>query len=87
MILASGYLEADDLARVVEVTAELGVRMVKVEGVKEDRIVFLIEREEAGEVKRELEGLSNIPGVKCVYLAYYSIDGADQEVPPGVLEH
>ena len=82
MIIASGFLEADSLNEVDSVRDELRQRDVEVNDVKDDRIVFLIERETEGEVKRELESLKDIGGVRNVYLSYFSIEGSD-EVPKG----
>ena len=74
MILASGFLETNDPAHNEKVIQTLRERAVEVSGVKDEKIVFLIERETASEVKAVLDSLKDIEGVRNVYLAYYSIE-------------
>lgn len=78
MILASGFLEADRVEDVEAVTAELKQRAVEVSDVKDEKIVFLIERDTEGAVKKELEALKDIGGVRNVYLSYFSLEGSDE---------
>ncbi len=74
MILASGFLETNDPADNGKVIQTLRERAVEVSGVKDEKIVFLIERENASEVRPVLDSLRDIEGVRNVYLAYYSIE-------------
>ena len=78
VIVASGYLEAHGPDEVGKVVAQMLNRHIEVPETKDERIVFLIERETAGEVKQELDTLKDIEGVRGVYLAYYSLDGGDE---------
>lgn len=80
MIYASGYVEADTPADVEALKQQLSENNITVGDSAEDRIVFLIEREAERDCKSALENLKDIPGVKSVYLSYFSIDGADEEV-------
>lgn len=81
MIVASGYVEAHGPDDVNGVVTRLRGRKIEVPETEEERIVFLIERETAGEVKQELDMLRDIEGVRGVYLAYFSLDGGDEEPP------
>lgn len=78
MIFSSGFIEADDNNRVQGIIEELEKNKLEVTGVKNEKIVFLVERETTGEVKAALDSLKNIDGVRSVYLAYYSLDGGDE---------
>jgi nitrate reductase NapAB chaperone NapD len=80
MILASGFLETNDPTDNEKVIQTLRERAVEVNGVKDEKIVFLIERETASEVKPVLDSLKDIEGVRNVYLTYYSIE-EQQETP------
>lgn len=74
-MIASGFVEANGLQDVDKVIDELRRRGVEVNETSGEKIVFLVERESEGEVKREIESLKEIEGVRSVYLAYYSIEG------------
>ena len=74
MILASGFLETNDPADNEKVIQILRERAVEVSGVKDEKIVFLIERKTASEVRPVLDSMRDIEGVRNVYLAYYSIE-------------
>lgn len=78
-MIASGFVEANGLQDVDKVIDELRRRGVEVNETSGGKIVFLVERESAGEVKREIESLKEIDGVRSVYLAYYSIEGGDKD--------
>ncbi len=80
MIVASGFIEANDAKDVESVVDELKSRGLEVNEVKDEKIVFLIERETASEAKNSLDSLKDIKGVRNVYLAYYSIEGSDEIV-------
>ncbi|MBN2655116.1 MAG: hypothetical protein JXR79_08420 [Nitrospirae bacterium] len=77
MVIASGYMEVNTTDDVKPVTDELASRQVEVDTVENDKVVFLIERDTLGDAKAVFEQLKYIDGVRNVYLAYYSLDGAD----------
>jgi nitrate reductase NapAB chaperone NapD len=80
MIVASGFIEANDMKDVEGVVDELKAKGVEVNEIKEDKIVFLIERDTVSEVKNSLDSLKDIDGVRNVYLAYYSLEGSDSDM-------
>lgn len=71
MIIASGFLETNEPADNGKVIWTLREQEVEV---KDEKIVFLIERETSSEVKSVLDSLKDIEGVRNVYLAFYSIE-------------
>jgi nitrate reductase NapAB chaperone NapD len=81
MIIASGFIEVNALNDVKKVIDELKLRGVEVSNINEEKIVFLIERESNAEIKKELDSLKETEGVRGVYLAYYSLEGADEGLP------
>lgn len=80
MIVASGFIEVNDIKDVEGVVSELKVRGVEVNEVKNEKIVFLVERETVSDVKNSLDSLKDIDGVRNVYLAYYSLEGSDMDI-------
>ncbi|MEW6408621.1 MAG: chaperone NapD [Nitrospirota bacterium] len=74
MIIASGFVEVNELNDVERVVSELKMREIEVNEVREEKIVFLVERETIAEVKAELDSFKDIDGVRNVYLAYYSAE-------------
>lgn len=80
MIFASGFIEANDIKDVKKLVEELKLRDVEVNEIKDEKIVFLIERERVSEVKDILDSLKDIEGVRNVYLAYYSLEGSDKDI-------
>lgn len=78
MVIASGFVEANEAKDVDLVVNGLKARGVEVNGVKDDRIVFLVERDTTSEVKNELEALKYIEGIRSVYLTYYSLEDSDE---------
>jgi nitrate reductase NapAB chaperone NapD len=78
MIIASGFLEVTDISEVQSVINQLKNKNVEVTDSKDEKILFLIERDSAPEVKRELEALKDINGVRSVYLSYFSLEGASE---------
>ncbi len=80
MIVASGFVEANEPEDVEKVVESLKAGNVEVTDVKEDRITFLIERETISEAKGVLDSLKDIEGVRSVYLAYYSLPGSDEGI-------
>ncbi|MCE5311884.1 MAG: chaperone NapD [Nitrospiraceae bacterium] len=79
MVVASGFIEVNSTDDIKAVTDELVSRQVEIDTVEDEKIVFLIERETLGDAKSSFEQLRNIEGVRNVYLAYYSLDGADED--------
>ncbi|MBZ0157867.1 MAG: chaperone NapD [Alphaproteobacteria bacterium] len=79
MIFASGFVEANGIEEVGRVLDTLRERNIEVTDMKEEKLVFLIERETVGQVKEALESLKDIEGVRSVYLAYYSLEGGDRD--------
>lgn len=78
MVYASGYIEVDSEDKIVDIEETLKGSGIEVSGRHQDRIVFLIEREDSAETKRVLESLKEIEGVRNVYLAYFSLEGSDE---------
>jgi nitrate reductase NapAB chaperone NapD len=74
MVFASGFIEVEDIDMLSEVENEVRDRSVEVSGIHQDRILFLIERENSTDTKRALESLKVIKGVRNVYLAYFSLE-------------
>ncbi len=79
MLVASGYVEVNEENELEQVKAALEADQIEVTEAQGVKIVFLIERERAKEVKAALESLKDIPGVRTVYLAYYSLECSDEE--------
>ncbi len=80
MIVASGFIEANDMKDVEMIVDELKARGVEINEVKDEKIVFLVERETVSDVKNSLDSLKDIDGVRNVYLAYYSLEGSDRDL-------
>ena len=78
MIIASGFLELTDVGDAQHVIEQLKNKNVETTDFKDDKIVFLIERPAVQDVKKELESLKEIEGVKNVYLSYFSLEGASE---------
>lgn len=79
MIIASGYIEANELKDVDLVIDNLRQKGVEVIDVNKDKIVYLIERDTPALVRKEIESLKDIEGVRNVYLTYFSLEGGDEE--------
>ncbi|MEK7379485.1 MAG: hypothetical protein AAB075_00575 [Gemmatimonadota bacterium] len=79
MVIASGFLEVNELNDVERVLGELKLRGVRIEGVNEEKVVFLIEKETITDAKIEIDSLNGIEGIRNVYLTYYSMEGAEEE--------
>lgn len=82
MIVASGFVEVNeekDAERVAEAIRARGFEVCEVNG---EKVVYLLEREQPGDVRPEIDALKQIDGVRSVYLAYFSLEGADREAAP-----
>ena len=80
MVVASGFIETNQAGDAEKVALELRHRGIEVSDMKGEKVVFLVERETAGEIKKTLDSLKDIEGVRSVYLAYFSLEGSDEEV-------
>jgi nitrate reductase NapAB chaperone NapD len=90
VIVASGFVETFDEDHTAPVADELRGRNIEVKGAENEKVVFLVERETVGQVKAALDSLKDIPGVRSVYLAYYSLEGGDADAAgllPGSRKH
>jgi nitrate reductase NapAB chaperone NapD len=83
MIVASGFVETDGLINVENIVSELETRKMEINEVLNAKIIFMIERDTIGAVKSELDEIRNIDGVKNVHLAYYSLEGTDEDSAAG----
>jgi len=79
MIIASGFVELNDLNDTERIIGYLIAHGVEVSETKDGKIVFLIEKESPEEIKRALDSLKDIDGIRNVNLAYYSLEGSDNE--------
>jgi nitrate reductase NapAB chaperone NapD len=80
MIFASGFVEANAVEDVNLVIQGFQTRNVELSGVNAEKVIFLIERETATEVKNELEALNSVAGVRSVQLTYFSLEGSDEDM-------
>ncbi len=80
MIFASGFIEMNSIEDIERIKEELNLRRIEVTDIKDNRVVFLIERERVSQVKEYLESLKDVEGVLNVYLSYYSLEGADEVI-------
>lgn len=78
MIIASGFVEANEQDDVDAVVGRLRAKGVEVGDVNGEKIVYLIERETSALVKKEIESLKDIEGIRNVYLTYFSLEGSDE---------
>ncbi|MFN3740201.1 MAG: hypothetical protein ACK4TF_05945 [Thermodesulfovibrionales bacterium] len=80
MIIVSGFIEVNDREAIPSIIEALKERNLEVHDVKEQKIVFLMERDLdgmpgiEGRIRREIEGLKEIDGISNVYLAYFCYD-------------
>jgi nitrate reductase NapAB chaperone NapD len=79
MIIASGFVELNDTNDIERIIGDLIAHGVEVSETKDGRIVFLIEKESTEEIKRALDSLKEIDGIRNVNLAYYTLEGSDKE--------
>ncbi len=74
MIVASGYLEVNGIHNVGEIVSELKRREIGINDIAEERIMFLLERENVDIIKSEIALLKDIRDVRSVHLTYYSVE-------------
>lgn len=80
MIIVSGFIEVNDRKAIPSIIEALKERNVEVHDIKEEKIVFLMERDlegmpgVEGRIRRELDSLKEIEGISNVYLAYFCYD-------------
>jgi len=79
MIIASGFVELNDTNDIERIIGDLIAHGVEVSETKDGKIVFLIEKESTEEIKRALDSLTEIDGIRNVNLAYYTLEGSDKE--------
>jgi nitrate reductase NapAB chaperone NapD len=72
MTVASGFLVID-VAFKEQIAKELQTRGIELHGLKEDKVVFLAEGENAMDLKARMDSLQGIEGVQSVYLTYFSL--------------
>lgn len=77
MVFASGFIESNAIDDNEKVMRELDRKNIEANAVNGEKITFLIERNTFSEVKKEIDTLKDIDGVRSVYLAYYSIEESD----------
>jgi nitrate reductase NapAB chaperone NapD len=74
MVVASGYLEVNGIHNVGNIASELKRREISINDIAEERIMFLLERENIDVIKSEIALLKDIEDVRSVHLTYYSIE-------------
>ncbi len=74
MVVASGYLEVIGIHNVVKIVNELKRREISINDIAEERILFLMERENVDVIKSEIALLKGIEDVRSVHLTYYSVE-------------
>ncbi len=79
MIVASGFIEVNQEGDIPNVVGSLEERGFEISEKSGEKIVYLVEGEKAGELRSRIDALKDIPGVRGVYLAYFSLEGADDE--------
>ncbi len=77
MVIASGYIEANELNDVDRIVTCLRVKGVEVDEINDEKIVYLVERQTHALLKKEIESLKDIEGVRNVYLTYFSLDESE----------
>ncbi|MCX8031042.1 MAG: chaperone NapD [Thermodesulfovibrionales bacterium] len=79
MIIASGYVEVNDISDIEKVVSSLKSIGIEINGIKDEKIVYLIENQDISSIRKEIDALKNIEGVRNVYLTYFSLEGSDEE--------
>ncbi len=83
MVVASGIIEIEDMNDLQNIVAALKNNRVEINDIDSANILFILERENIGEVKGEIESVKQIAGVKHVHITYYSMEGMDDGTEPG----
>ncbi len=81
MIISSGFLIID-VAFQEQILKELEGRGIELHGVKNEKVVFLAEGENATELKSRMDSLQGIDGVQSVYLTYFSLEDQGEGEEP-----
>lgn len=81
MIISSGFLIID-VAFQEQILKELEGRGIELHGVKNEKVVFLAEGENATELKSRMDSLQGIDGVQSVYLTYFSLEDQGEREEP-----
>ena len=76
MIVASGFVEAKGSINLKRVLEELRTRGIEINEVNQDKVNFLIEKDNINSLRAEIDSLKNIKYIKDVYLTYYSLEGS-----------
>jgi hypothetical protein len=74
MVVASGYLEVNGIYKVGKIVGELKRRDIRINDIEEERIQFLMERENVDVIKSEIALLKGMGDVRSVHLTYYSVE-------------
>lgn len=82
MIVASGFVEVNEEKDAEKVAEAIRGRGFEIREMSGEKIVYLLEREKAADLRPQIDALKEVDGVRSVYLAYYSLEGADREAVP-----
>lgn len=74
MVVGSGYLDVNGIHNVGKIVSELKRREIGINDIKEERIMFNIERETIDAIKNEIASMGVLDDVKNVRLTYYSVE-------------
>ncbi len=78
MIIASGYIVAESTEKISLITNFLIEKGIEIPEIKDDKLLFLMERNSEEEITKEINELRYIDGVVSVQLSYISLPGADE---------
>lgn len=79
MVVASGFVEVDDMKNTGRIVGELKKRNMKIDYIETEKVIFLFERESFEDVRTEIDSLKNVEDVRNVHLTYYSFEGDGDE--------
>jgi len=74
MVVAGGYVEVNGIHNVGKIVNELKNREIGIHEIAEERIMFLMERENVDVIKSEIALLKNMGEVRNAHLTYYSVE-------------
>jgi len=74
MVVASGYLDVNGTHNVGKIVSELKRRDIGINDIADQRIMFLMKRENVEVIKKEIALLKDIGDVQSVHLTYYSVE-------------